>query len=156
MDNFADERDYKLLENDKYTFFVLRRIIDNPCELLLSDHEKLILCYSGNPYPVWIWTPDDSSAEEMDRAYSLAQENGLFDGKRNFIVKYQLAERFMETASHEGRSIAITKNMFAYGDMIEGMVGTFVNYSYTDAFNTKYKQLRLPGYSKVFEITEVA
>lgn len=104
MDNFADERDYKLLENDKYTFFILRRIIDNPCELLLSDHEKLILCYSGNPYPVWIWTPDDSSAEEMDRAYSLAQENGLFDGKRNFIVKYQLAERFMETASHEGRS----------------------------------------------------
>ncbi|MBR6004926.1 MAG: GNAT family N-acetyltransferase [Clostridia bacterium] len=114
MDNYADERDYKLLKNDKYTFFVLRRIIDNPCELLLSDHEKLILCYSGNPYPVWIWTPDDSSAEEMDRAYSLAQENGLFDGKRNFIVKYQLAERFMETASHEGRSIAITKNMFAY------------------------------------------
>ena len=36
MDNFADERDYKLPENDKYTFFVLKRIIDNPCELLLK------------------------------------------------------------------------------------------------------------------------
>ena len=29
MDNFVDERDYKLLEADKYTFLVLRRIIDN-------------------------------------------------------------------------------------------------------------------------------
>ena len=28
MDNFVDERDYKLLEADKYTFLVLRRIID--------------------------------------------------------------------------------------------------------------------------------
>ena len=34
MDNYVDERDYKLLEGDKYTFFVLRRIIDGPCKLL--------------------------------------------------------------------------------------------------------------------------
>ncbi len=27
MDSFVDERDFKILENDKYTFFVLRRII---------------------------------------------------------------------------------------------------------------------------------
>lgn len=28
MDSFVDERDRKILENDKYTFFVLRRIMD--------------------------------------------------------------------------------------------------------------------------------
>ena len=114
MDNYADARDYKLLENDKYSFFVLRKIIDKPCELLITDHEKLIVCYSGTPYPVWIWTADDASAEEMDRAYSLAAQNGLLDGKHNFLVKYQLAEHFIETASREGRSMSITKNMFAY------------------------------------------
>ena len=114
MDNYADSRDYKLLENDKYTFFVLRKIIDKPCELLLSDHEKLIICYSGNPYPVWIWIPDNASAEEMDRAYSLAAQSGLLDGKHNFNVKYRLAERFIETASREGKSMSIIKNMFAY------------------------------------------
>ncbi len=114
MDSYVDERDYKLLENDKYTFFVLRRIIDHPCELLLSDHKKLIVCYSGKPYPVWIWTPDGQSAEEMDRAYSLAAESGLLDGKHNFNVKYQLAEHFIETASREGRRMSISKNMFAY------------------------------------------
>jgi hypothetical protein len=49
MDNYVDERDYKLLEGDKYTFFVLRRIIDGPCKLLLSDHERLIICFSTEP-----------------------------------------------------------------------------------------------------------
>ena len=56
MDNFVDKRDFDLLEADKYTFAVLRRIIDKDCEVLLSDHEKLIVCFSGDPYPVWIWT----------------------------------------------------------------------------------------------------
>ena len=114
MDNYADSRDYKLFEKDKYTFFVLRKIIDKPCELLLSDHKKLIVCYSGNPYPVWIWTADNVSAEEMDMAYSLVAESGLLDGKHNFIVKYQLAEHFIEKAAREGGSMSITKNMFAY------------------------------------------
>ena len=114
MDNFADERDYRRLENDKYTFSVLRRIIDRPCEILLSDHEKLILCYSGNPYPVWIWTPDNLSEEEMDRAYSLAGECALLDGKHHFVVKYSLAEHFIGKASREGRTMSISKNMFAY------------------------------------------
>ena len=31
MDNFVDERDFKLLEQDAYTFFVLRKIIKYPC-----------------------------------------------------------------------------------------------------------------------------
>ena len=114
MDNYADDRDYKLLENDRYTFSVLRRIIDKPCELLLSDHEKLIVCYSGKPYPVWIWTPDHTSAEEMDGAYSLAQKNGLFDGNHHFNVKYELAEHFIKRSSQDNRRMSITLNMFAY------------------------------------------
>ena len=114
MDNYADDRDYRLLENDRYTFSVLRRIIDKPCELLLSDHEKLILCYSGSPYPVWIWTPDHTSAEEMDGAYSLAQKNGLFDGSHHFNVKYELAEHFIKRSSQDNRRMSITLNMFAY------------------------------------------
>ncbi len=114
MDNYADSRDYKLLEKDKYTFFVLKKIIDKPCELLLSDHEKLIICHSGNPYPVWIWTLDDLSDEEMNSVYSLVKENGLLDGKHSFNVKYPLAEYFIKRASAEGKSMSITMNMFTY------------------------------------------
>ena len=71
MDAFVDERDYRLLENDKYTFFVLGRIMGGKCDLLLTDHERLIVCFSCNPYPVWIWTPDEAaefSSGKIERA----------------------------------------------------------------------------------------
>ena len=54
MDNFADERDFKILEADKYTFFILARILKRDCELLLTDHSRMIICYSQSPFPVWI------------------------------------------------------------------------------------------------------
>jgi|GEM_PF-2120276 len=41
MDQYADERDSKLLESDKYTFFVLRRIIGAECKLLLLSDGTL-------------------------------------------------------------------------------------------------------------------
>ena len=59
------KRDYILLEANKYTFFVLKRIMGGKCELLLTDHERLILCYTGHPFPVWIWTADDAPEEEI-------------------------------------------------------------------------------------------
>ena len=114
MDTYVDERDYKLLEADKYTFFVLKRIMGGESELLLSDHERLILCFTGHPFPVWIWTADDASEEEMEKAYRLAEENRLLDGKHHFNIKYSLAEHFIRRAAEEGSELKITTNMFAY------------------------------------------
>lgn len=112
--SFADERDLKLLDNDKYTFFVLRRIIGNDCRLLITDHEKLIICYSGEPFPVWIWTRDNAKEAEMENAYLKAYDNGLLDGKHNFNLKYDLAQYFIERAKKDGISLKILINMFAY------------------------------------------
>lgn len=112
--SFADERDLKLLDNDKYTFFVLRRIIGNECRLLITDHEKLIICYSGEPFPVWIWTRDNAKEAEMENAYLKAYDNGLLDGKHNFNLKYDLAQYFIERAKKDGISLKILINMFAY------------------------------------------
>ena len=92
MDCFVDERDYRLLESDKYTFYVLRRIIGGECKVLLSDHERLIICFTGQPFPAWIWTADDATSEEMDNAYRAAKESGLVDGEHRFNLKYSLAE----------------------------------------------------------------
>ena len=114
MDNFVDERDFRLLENDKYTFFVLRRILGAECSLLLTDHERLIICFTGSPHPVWIWTPDGASDEEYENAYRMAKENGLIDGEHTFNVKYELADYFIKRAAGEGQELAITMNMFAY------------------------------------------
>lgn len=114
MDKFTDERDNRLLEADRYTFFVLRRVMKGECELLLTDHERLIICYTGSPYPVWIWLPDGASREETERAYTLVKENGLLDGAHTFNMKYETAEYFIERAAEDGIKLSINVNMFAY------------------------------------------
>ena len=114
MDNFVDERDYKLLEADKYTFFVLKQIMGGACRLLLSDHKRMILCFTKPPFPVWIWTPDDAAGEEMEQAYLLAKENGLITGGYNFNVKYSLAEYLIKRAAEDGIKMSKSMNIFAY------------------------------------------
>ena len=114
MDRFVDERDYKILEKDKYTFFVLSRIIGGECKLLLTDHERLIICFTSNPYPVWIWTPDDVTKEEKEKAYELIKENGLFSEGHTFNLKYDLADYFISRALKETMALSIKTNMFAY------------------------------------------
>ena len=52
MDSLVDERDLKILENDRYTFFSLRDVIGGRCKLLLTDHEMLILGFTDHPQPV--------------------------------------------------------------------------------------------------------
>ena len=114
MDRFADERDYKILAKEKCTFFVLGRIMGGDCELLLTDHERLIICFSSNPYPVWIWTPDDVTEEEKEKAYELVKENGLLTEGHTLNLKYGLADYYIRRASEDELTLSITKNMFAY------------------------------------------
>ena len=106
--------DSELLKPDKYTFFVLDRIMRGSPEVLISDHERLIICFSERPFPVWIWTPDDASEEEMERAYQLAGENGLVTGEHHFNMKYGLAEHFIRRAARDGLKMKPLVNMFAY------------------------------------------
>ena len=114
MDNFVDERDFELLAQDKYTFSVLSRIIRGECEIRLTDHERMIICFTGQPYPVWIWTPDGASEDEFERAYQLAKELNVMDGEHHFNIKYELAEYFMDRAKKDGLDLKITTNLFAY------------------------------------------
>lgn len=114
MDRQTDKRDLKLLESDKYTFAVLSRILNNSCRLTLTDHERLIICHSANPYPVWIWTPDDISLEEKERAwYAVTHACPMMDGYR-YNLKYDLAQFFLSKAKEQGMNVAIIVNMFAY------------------------------------------
>lgn len=47
--------------------------------------------------------------------------------------------------------------IIVFGDMIEGMTGTFLNFRYTESFNkSKYEQLTIDGLSKIFTVKEVA
>ena len=114
MDNFVDERDYELLNKDRHTFSVMIRIIGLDCKIRLTDHKDIILCYSGEPFPIWIWTEDDASEEVMERAYQTVKDCSLLDGEHNFNLKYSLADYFIKRAEKDGLSLSIKTNMFAY------------------------------------------
>lgn len=114
MDNFVDERDYRLLDGDKYTFAILRMIMGKPCQLLLTDHERLILCKAVEVFPAWLWTPDGASPEEMERAYSLAAAHSLIREGQHFYMKYDLAAYWSARAVKDGLQVNVTSNNNAY------------------------------------------
>ena len=45
--------------------------------------------------------------------------------------------------------------IIVYGEMIDGMTGTFLNFKYRDAFSSKYEQLKIPNLPAFFSIKEV-
>ncbi len=114
MDSFVDERDYEILKNDEYTFSVLRRVMGGKCKLLLTDHTKLIICFSDNPFPVWIWSPDDATGSEMENIYQILVDNSLLNGEYRFNLKYNLSEYLIKRAAVDGKKLAISLKMFAY------------------------------------------
>lgn len=114
MDHQADERDFRLLEADRYTFSVLSRILPGPCAVTLTDHERFILCHSVAPYPVWIWTPDDLSDAEKRQAWELASSACPLSGGHTYNLKYELANAFISLAREQSIGIRIQTNMLAY------------------------------------------
>ncbi len=114
MDSFVDERDYKLLENDKYTFFVLRRIIGDKCRFILTDHKRMIICHSNVAYPVWIWTPDDATEEEMRTICKIINEEFSQGRGFTFNLKYDLANFIINNAKADGTDFSLKMNMFVY------------------------------------------
>lgn len=114
MDQHVDQRDFALLEQDRYTFAVLTRILHGPCRLIWTDHERLIICHSAHPYPVWIWTPDSLSVEEQERAWrTVTQLCPLAEGY-TYNLKYDLAAYFLAKAEEQGIHGEIQTNMYAY------------------------------------------
>ena len=114
MDRFIDERDLKLLSGDRHTFAVLSRILREPCELVLSDHARLILCHSEPRYPIWLWTPDDAAPEEVARAWAMLTRARSPEVGFRCNLKRPLAERFLNLARAQGVRADIIMRLCAY------------------------------------------
>lgn len=82
--------------------------------MLLTDHERLIIGFTENPFPIWIWTPNNASEAEMERAYQIVSENTLLNGEYRFNLKYDFAKYFTQRAAVDGKTLSIFLNMFAY------------------------------------------
>ena len=116
MDCFVNEADFALIDRDRFTFNVLTRILRGECELVLSDHEKVIICHSDSKmnYPVWVWTPDDCYAEEMERAWKIVNEARPVTEGYKYNLKHELADYFMARAEELGHEMEVDTNLFAY------------------------------------------
>ena len=54
-----------LVEGEAITFSVLMKILQGPCADIFTDHEGIIVCWSGAPWPVWAWSRDLSGAKAV-------------------------------------------------------------------------------------------
>lgn len=116
IQQYKNQRAYvniDILKDDEFCFFVLSRILQGECRLTITDNMRIIVCHSCDPYPVWVWLPDDATSEEMNQVYIIIKGN--FDiEKYRFNMKYSLAEYMIRRAANDGISLKIAINMLAY------------------------------------------
>ena len=104
----GDVRDLPLLERDLCTFSMLHKILPQPCEKTVTDHERVILCHSAAPYPVWVWLPQDADEAELARAYALMR--GEFPG-----CTFNVGRALGEYAAAQGMQVSMRMNAYACG-----------------------------------------
>lgn len=113
--------DRELFAADGLAFSVLYNIVNNKCTLVLTDHERFIICYSAFPFPVWIWNVADITEEEKEQIWQICAEEKLLpgcdpDSKIDRInMKYDLADFFMKKSKEAvGVEYGIVTNLLAY------------------------------------------
>ena len=106
LTNTADERDLPLLERDLCAFSMLHKTLSQPCERIVTDHERMILCLSAAPYPVWVWLPQDAREEELARAYALMRAE--FAG-----CTFNVGQALGAYAAAQGMRVTMRMNAYA-------------------------------------------
>lgn len=105
--------------------------------------------YNCTVLPTVMWAlPDtyDICFSSIERGSSVIVSTiGCLENTKDFLNGFNEMRRRIEPPL-----------IIVYGDMIDGMYGRFINFKYEDAFNKKKKvhQLRLDGFSNVFELKE--
>lgn len=71
----------ELLRKDAITYSVLIKILQGQCTQIFTDHERVIVCYSAPPWPVWVWCRDPGASEDvMEIARCLKEKFPLEQG----------------------------------------------------------------------------
>ena len=114
MDKNNNLEAINLLEEDKYTFSVLRSILTKKCEFILTDNEQYIICYSYKPFPIWVWTRDDITKEHAEKVYTILKEKSLLSEQYRFNLKHNFAKFLIDRAKIDGIEISISLDLLAY------------------------------------------
>lgn len=105
-----------LLDRDRYAFAVLGNILGGdfgPVSKIVTDGERLILCYTCPPFPGWVWTAEDADEAERARAWALIQTELPPDQGFRVNMRPSLARHILGTA--EGARLRVDMQLDAYG-----------------------------------------
>lgn len=82
-----------LVKEEAITFSVLMKILEGPCTDIFTDHEKAIVCYSSQPWPVWVWCGDLSMAGTVGACLK-----AHFPVEKGYVIimSYELLERLRQ------------------------------------------------------------
>ena len=81
-----------LMCEEAITYSVLIKILQGECTDIFTDHESVIVCYSSEPWPIWVWCRDtEDSAAVMEIAWCLKEQFPVEQGY-DIILRYELLE----------------------------------------------------------------
>ena len=103
-----------LLDNDKYTFFVLVRIIGGVCRLTVTDHKNFIISHSAYPYPVWVWLSENAGQDEYAKVYNLLKEHFFDNNYYKINTSYAYSEYITKRCKSDGIELIRTMNLLCY------------------------------------------
>ena len=92
--------DRELLKQDAVTFAVLIAILDIPCSDIYTNHESVIIAFSGAPFPVWVWVKDPQVDEAVDCVAKCLKEKFPLEKGFDYNISYDLLERLKERNSY--------------------------------------------------------
>ncbi|MBO5287126.1 MAG: GNAT family N-acetyltransferase [Clostridia bacterium] len=113
-ENQACNIDPEILKRDEFCFSVLARILQGECKLTITDHKRLIICFSCEPYPVWVWLAEDATDAELELAYTTVRDNFPIGENCRINLKHELSEFFINRARADGYQLKITMNLLTY------------------------------------------
>lgn len=105
-----------LLEGDRYAFAVLGNIVRGefgPVTKIITDHKRLILCYTCPPFPGWVWLPADADEAEMARAWALIQRELPPEEGFRINMRPELAQYILHTP--KGGALRVDMQLNAFG-----------------------------------------
>lgn len=104
----------EVLAGELCTFSVMHRILNTPCETIVTDGARLLMVFSARPYPVWVYMPDDASREELERCWQTMLEHFPPREGHSFNMKAAHATYMRRRAEESGLCLRVTTNMLAY------------------------------------------
>lgn len=82
----------QLLGEEKITFSVLHKILQEDCRDIFTDHAQVIVCYSAYPWPVWAWCRDPENRVAVMEIAQCLKENYPLEHGYEIILSYDLLE----------------------------------------------------------------